>query len=89
VSIKHVRVIARSFWYRASVVEATDVSVSGKQNRLASEFNHRVAERTEELAKGHDGLRHKTGERGKIEARLLESEAVLQEAFYEIKKPEA
>jgi C4-dicarboxylate-specific signal transduction histidine kinase len=71
------------------VEAATDVSENGKQNRHASELNHRVAERITELAKANDELKNETGERGKIEARLLETEAVLQKAFDEIKKSEA
>jgi len=62
---------------------------SSKQKRLASEVDQRVAERTAELAKANDELRKEIAERRKTEARLLDSEGALQEAFDEIKKSEA
>jgi formate hydrogenlyase transcriptional activator len=62
---------------------------SSKKKRLASEVDQRVAERTAELAKTNDELRKEIEERGKIEARLLESEAALQKSLDEIKKSEA
>jgi formate hydrogenlyase transcriptional activator len=62
---------------------------NSKKKRLASEVDQRVAERTAELAKVNDELRKEIGERAKIEARLLESEAALQKSFDEIKKSEA
>jgi formate hydrogenlyase transcriptional activator len=62
---------------------------SSKKKQLASEVDQRVAERTAELAKTNDELRKEIEERGKIEARLLESEAALQKSLDEIKKSEA
>jgi formate hydrogenlyase transcriptional activator len=62
---------------------------NSKKKRLASEVDQWVVERTAELAKANDELREEIGERTKIEARLLESEAALQKSFDEIKKSEA
>jgi formate hydrogenlyase transcriptional activator len=53
------------------------------------ELDQRVAERTAELAKANDEPKNEIGKRRKIEARLLENEAVLQKAFDEIQKSEA
>jgi len=60
----------------------------GEHKRNADELDHRVAQRTAELAKANDELRKEIGERKKIEERLLGSEAALQKAFDEIKKSE-
>ena len=54
---------------------------SSKHKRLARELDQRVAERTAALAKANDELKNEIGERRKIEACLLESEAALQKAF--------
>ena len=60
-----------------------------EQQRISSELDQRVGERTAELARANDELRNEIGKRKKIEERLLKSEVDLQTAFDEIKKSES
>ena len=59
-----------------------------EQKRLAEELDHRVEERTRELAGKNEELRKEIAERRSIEERLLNSEAALRNAFDQIKKSE-
>jgi len=61
----------------------------GEQKRIANELEQRVAERTTGLAKTNEELKNEIVARKRVEERLLQSEAALQNAFHEIKKSEA
>ncbi|HTT24390.1 MAG TPA: hypothetical protein VMG82_36040 [Candidatus Sulfotelmatobacter sp.] len=60
-----------------------------EQKRIANELEQRVGERTTGLAKTNEELKKEIVARKKVEERLLQSEAALQNAFDEIKKSEA
>jgi PAS domain S-box-containing protein len=60
-----------------------------EQKRIANELEQRVAERTTGLAQANEELKKEIVARKKVEERLLQSEAALQNAFDEIKKSEA
>ena len=61
----------------------------GEQKRIANELEQRVADRTAGLAQANEELKKEIVERHKVEERLLQSEAALQNSFDEIKKSEA
>jgi len=61
----------------------------GEQKRIANELEQRVGERTTGLAQANEELKKEIVARRKVEERLLQSEAALQNAFDEIKKSEA
>jgi PAS domain S-box-containing protein len=61
----------------------------GEQKRIANELEQRVADRTAGIGQANEELKKEIVERHKVEERLLQSEAALQNSFDEIKKSEA
>ncbi|HUA15840.1 MAG TPA: ATP-binding protein [Verrucomicrobiae bacterium] len=59
-----------------------EAQLLSEQRQVSSELDHRVAQRTIELANANEELRKEIDERKKIEDRLRESEASLAQAQY-------